>query len=92
MLLGCDGIAECCVIGAPDEHWGEIIAGVFVVRASGTNLSEEHVLQFGPTGLPDYKRPRKVISVDGSLPVNSGGKVDRRALRETLWGKQQRRI
>jgi acyl-CoA synthetase (AMP-forming)/AMP-acid ligase II len=90
VLLGCNGVAECCVIGAPDEHWGELIV-VFVVPKSGASVSDEDVLQFGRTALADYKRPRRVVFVD-ELPMNSGGKVDRRALREAMWANEQRRI
>jgi len=90
VLRHCPGIGDCCVLGAPDDHWGEVIVAV-VVRAAGATLSEEDVIAFGRSEMPDYKRPRRVIFID-ELPLNAGGKVDRRALRESMWGNQTRRI
>lgn len=90
VLQACPGVGEACVLGAPDEHWGETIMAV-VVRAPGSRLTAEDIIAYGRNELPDYKRPRRVEFVD-ELPINAGGKVDRRALRDALWGNRERKI
>lgn len=81
-LASCSGIAECCVVGVPDEQWGEIITAV-VVRAEGAALSERDVFAYARAHLADYRRPKRVHFAD-VLPQNSAGKVDRRAVKASV--------
>jgi len=78
-LASCPGISEICVVGVPDEQWGEAITAV-AVRAEGSDLSEQEVLAYARKTLADYRRPKRVHFVT-ELPLNSAGKVDRRAVK-----------
>ena len=73
------GVAECAVVGVPDEHTGEAVK-LFVVRRD-PSLTTEQLLEFCHTQLTGYKRPRH-IEFRTELPKTNVGKILRRELRE----------
>ena len=73
-------IAECAVIGVPDETWGEV-GRAFVVVRPGARLSLADVLEHLDGRLARYKRPATVVLVD-ELPHNASGKLIKSRLRE----------
>jgi fatty-acyl-CoA synthase len=73
-------IAECAVIGVPDERWGEVGRAVVVLR-EGAELSEEELVAHLEGRLARYKIPRSVVVVP-ELPHNASGKLVKSALRE----------
>lgn len=80
-------VAQVAVIGLPDDRWGEAVTAVVVPAADATpedlaSLTESLRAHVGAQ-LAGYKKPRRVVLVD-VLPVNAGGKVDKRALRQRL--------
>lgn len=83
-------VRGCCVVGTPDQEWGEIVTAV-VVRAPGAHLSADEVMGFAQDRLASYKRPRRVEFVE-ALPENSAGKIDRKAIRAEFWTDRDRRI
>ena len=81
-LFRLDGVADGAIVGAPDEKWGEI--GVaFVVRAQGSDLTEDDVIGWFQGKVARFKIPKRVVFVD-ELPRNATGKVLKRELRERL--------
>jgi len=67
------GVADCAVVGLPDERWGEIVVA-YVVRADAAldaAACEAHCV--GHPMLADYKRPRAYRFVD-ALPMTATGK------------------
>ena len=80
VLERCPGIAECAVIGAPHERWGEAPVAV-VVRAPNSLLNEEGVIDFAVEHLATYKKPARVIFID-ELPRTTGGKIMRSVVRD----------
>lgn len=77
-IHACPGVAECAVIGLPDEEWGERVAAL-VVAEPGVTLTERAVLE-ACVGLARFKRPVQVLFMD-ALPRNALGKVLKRELR-----------
>jgi fatty-acyl-CoA synthase len=74
------GIAECAVIGVPDEHWGEV--GRAVVRVlPGSSVDPGELLAFLRTRLAGYKVPKSVVFVD-DFPTTGSGKIRKNILRE----------
>jgi acyl-CoA synthetase (AMP-forming)/AMP-acid ligase II len=75
-----EGVAECAVIGVPDETWGERVVAL-VVPERDADVTEESVYAACREQLAGFKRPERVILVD-ALPRNALGKVLKRELRE----------
>ena len=72
-------IDDVAVIGVPDDHFGQRLRA-FVVRAAGSQLSEDEVRDYVRDNLARFKVPRDVVFVD-VLPRNATGKVLKRELR-----------
>ena len=75
----CPGVAECACVGVSDEKTGEAVQ-LFVVKASGAELSEAQVIEFCRKELTGYKVPKQVSFID-ALPKSTVGKILRRELR-----------
>ena len=73
-------VAECAVIGVPDERTGEAVRAL-VVLERGAEAMEEEIIEHCRTRLARFKLPRRVEFVE-SLPHHVTGKVLRRRLRE----------
>lgn len=82
VLYAMPEIAECAVIGLPDEKWGERPAAVIVVKP-GHELTVEAVKDQCNKHLARFKVPKEIHFRD-SLPRNPSGKVLKRVLRDEL--------
>jgi len=82
VIYGHPDVAECAVIGVPDEHWGEVGRAI-VVRRAGTTLDERTLLEHLDGRLARFKLPRSVIFTD-CLPRSGAGKVLKAELRATF--------
>jgi long-chain acyl-CoA synthetase len=78
VVLGLDGVVDCCVIGLPDRYRGETVKA-YVVQRPGANLTEEIVRDHCAGTLSAYKVPRAVEFRD-DLPRSAVGKALRRML------------
>lgn len=83
-------IFEVCVIGIPDEHWGESVKAVVVLR-EGQDTDAAELMEFCRSRLADFKRPRSVDFVS-QLPKNANGKMSRKEVREPYWAGRTRRV
>jgi fatty-acyl-CoA synthase len=75
------GIAEACIISAPDAYRGETVKAVVVKRAGHEALTEAELRDWCRAHMAAYKVPALVEFVD-SLPKSGAGKVMWRALQE----------
>jgi fatty-acyl-CoA synthase len=82
VIYGHPDVAECAVIGVPDERWGEVGRAI-VVRRAGTTLDERALLEHLDGRLARFKLPRSVIFTD-RLPRSGAGKVLKAELRATF--------
>ncbi|NED64588.1 AMP-binding protein, partial [Streptomyces sp. SID10244] len=80
VILDDPAVAECAVVGVPDDRLGEKVV-VFVVASGTTPLDPERIRGAVAERLDRYAAPREVIELT-DLPTRGPGKVDRRALRE----------
>jgi len=89
-LAGAPGIAECAVVGVPDEVMGEKV-GLVAVAAPGATIDVPAVIASLRGRIADFKIPQYVAIRETPLPRNPGGKVIKNTLRrETEWGKPLR--
>jgi len=72
-------VAECAVIGVPDERWGEVGRALVVPRA-GAEVSPDDIMDSLSGRLAKYKLPKSVVLVD-TLPRNATGKILKARLR-----------
>ncbi|MCE2455132.1 MAG: AMP-binding protein [Gemmatimonadetes bacterium] len=70
-------VAEACVIGLPDELWGDKVCACVVPVEGEFDLAE--LDEWTRTRLAPSHRPR-LWHLRASLPLNAGGKVDRSVL------------
>ena len=83
ILLTHPAVDEVCVIGVPDEEWGESVRAVVVVR-EGEGVTPEGLMDWCKGKMAGYKKPRSVVFCS-SLPTSPVGKVLRARIRE-LYG------
>ena len=86
MLLAQPGIAEACVVGLPDDEWGQ--RSVAVVVCSEGHVVDPKVLQVSVRDvLRGSKTPEEIIIRD-SLPHTETGKMLRRVVLSELVARQ----
>jgi long-chain acyl-CoA synthetase len=78
------GVAQCAVIGIPDERWGEAVHAI-VVPKQGHAIDSGAIVGHCRTLIAGYKCPRSVEIRDDSLPLSSVNKIDKVALRASHW-------
>lgn len=82
VLMDYPGVADCAVIGLPDERWGERVTAVLQPRV-GTVVSPTEVRDFVRTRIGGVKTPKQ-IEVWDDLPRSTVGKVLKAEIRAHL--------
>ncbi len=78
-LLEHPDIAECAVLGLPDDTWGEAVSAA-VVTKNGATLALPALREWCKSRLSVYKVPQRLVVVK-ELPRNAMGKVTKPAVR-----------
>ena len=84
-------VAQCAVIGIPNERWGEQVHAVVVLK-SGTQVSPNDLIEFCKTLIAGYKCPRSVDISATPLPLSGAGKILKRELRKPFWENRERSV
>lgn len=80
-ILGEHGkVDSVCVIGVPDETWGNTVRAVVVLKP-GQTATEEEIITWCKDKMTGYKRPKSVVFTE-SFPMSPVGKVLRNKVRE----------
>lgn len=79
-LLAHPAVSQAIVVAAPDTDGLEKPVA-YVIPEPGGDAVEAELIEFCRAGLPSFKRPRKIVFVDG-YPTTATGKVRRVELRE----------
>jgi fatty-acyl-CoA synthase len=75
-------VLEVCVIGVPDDKWGEV-PKAFVSTRPGATLTEEEIIRFTRDRIARFKAPKRVEF--GDLPKTATGKIQKFLLRDKEW-------
>ncbi|PNT22401.2 hypothetical protein POPTR_008G031500v4 [Populus trichocarpa] len=78
ILLGHPQVLDAAVIPVEDEEAGQIPMA-YVVRAAGSELTEEQVIQFVANQVAPYKKVRRVGFIS-AIPKSAAGKILRKEL------------
>ena len=83
VFYGHPAVAECAVIGVPDERWGEVGRAVVVPRegVAPDEATAKELLDHLAGRLAKYKIPKSVVFAE-SLPRGGAGKVLKARLRD----------
>src|SRR5690242_3456463 len=83
-------VAQVCVVGTPDDKWGEAVTAVVVLRddAARDDAAIDAMTADVQAAVKDRKgsvqSPKRVVVVD-SLPLTGLGKPDKKAVRAQFW-------
>ena len=90
-------VAQVCVIGTPDDKWGEAVTAVIVLRPD--HPSDEDAVARVTVEIQSavkerkgsVQSPKQVIVVE-SVPVTALGKPDKKAVRAQFWSGAERSV
>jgi fatty-acyl-CoA synthase len=84
-LLTHDAVSSACVVGLPDEEWGERIVAAVTLRPGVDEVDVGHLRDWVRDRVGSLKTPEQ-IDVRDELPQTATGKILRRQLKSELSG------
>jgi long-chain acyl-CoA synthetase len=85
-ILSHPAVAECVVIGVPDERWGETVHAIVILKPDA-KISEAEIITHCRGSIAGYKCPKSVEFRTTPFPVNAAGKILKRELRKESSGR-----
>jgi acyl-CoA synthetase (AMP-forming)/AMP-acid ligase II len=66
-------VKNCCVIGVPNDEWGNIVRAIVELH-EGETATEEEIQDFCKGKIASFKKPRSVIFTE-EFPISPVGKI-----------------
>ncbi|OGM40614.1 AMP-binding enzyme [Aspergillus bombycis] len=93
-LLSLPQVSEAAVVGLPSEQWGQKVAAVVVLDAEKAANTGRNGKPWGALDmrralkdrLANYKMPQEMKVLNGPIPRNAMGKVNKKALVKEVFG------
>ncbi len=84
-ILSVPGVADCAVVGVPDDTWGEIVAAMVVPQPgeTGSNTLADRIIDTCRVRLARFAVPKQIHFVD-SLPKTATGKTQKAEVRRAI--------
>ena len=82
VLLECPAIEDACVVGRPEERWGETVVAAVVLKP-GRRMTEAEAMALFEGRIARYKHPREVRFLE-RLPRSALGKIQKEAVRAAI--------
>jgi fatty-acyl-CoA synthase len=83
VLIGEDSVVDACVVGLPDERWGEIVAAAIRTRGAPRDGFKADLTEYVGRRLAPFKVPARWFVTD-ELPVTPTGKVRKFEVRDSI--------
>lgn len=72
-------VAECAVVGVPDERWGEV-GRAYIIPAAGRSVTGDDIIAHCLSRLAKFKVP-KTAAITDLIPRTASGKVQKHLLK-----------
>ncbi|MDP6705938.1 MAG: long-chain-fatty-acid--CoA ligase [Alphaproteobacteria bacterium] len=84
-------VAECAVIGVPDDTWGERVHAVVRLKAEA-EASADEIVAHCHQHIAGFKCPRSVEIRSEPLPLSGAGKILKTELRKPHWEGEEKQV
>ena len=84
-------VAECAVIGIPDQRWGEAVHAIVRLK-DGAAASAEQLIGHCHTLIAGFNCPRSVAFRAQPLPLSGAGKILKTELRQPYWAGHEKQV
>jgi long-chain acyl-CoA synthetase len=84
-------VAQCAVIGVPDDKWGERVHAIVVPKPNAVRDAQDIIMHCRRL-IADFKCPRSVDFRDEQLPLSGAGKILKSELRKSFWATHTRAV